>query len=209
MNCLALKLYTFIFQLAVCPKSACLSTVGVRSDLFKRDPNKVPITDFFGSVRPVVFTTDPIEILDIPKRRRKSDEYVPQIVVWTVIIYVSTRGSIDTKINNHYKIRCHVSSRQINSAPWVNSTLSSSTADITAFRFWRLLLKIQAHETYQLYVPGWPGYSAVVVPLRCMRFRALVALQLLRWACRLPPGAGLVRPVIWYILFFLLRNKHS
>ncbi|KOB67889.1 Phosphatidylinositol glycan [Operophtera brumata] len=41
-------------SLAVCPKSACLSTVGVRRDLFKRDPAKVPITDFFGSVRPVI-----------------------------------------------------------------------------------------------------------------------------------------------------------
>lgn len=55
----------------MCPKSACLSTVGVRKDLFKRDPRKVPITDFFGSVRPVVITTKPIEILEIPKRKKK------------------------------------------------------------------------------------------------------------------------------------------
>ncbi|XP_030753418.1 putative GPI-anchor transamidase [Sitophilus oryzae] len=39
--------------LKVCPKSACISTVGVRTDLFLRDPDKVPVTDFFGSVRPV------------------------------------------------------------------------------------------------------------------------------------------------------------
>merc|ERR1719154_1031707 len=31
----------------------CISTVGTRTDLFRRDPNKVPITDFFGSVRRV------------------------------------------------------------------------------------------------------------------------------------------------------------
>ncbi|KAF9797851.1 hypothetical protein SFRURICE_001454 [Spodoptera frugiperda] len=59
--------------LAVCPKSACLSTVGVRRDLFKRDPDKVPITDFFGSVRPVIITTDPIDILDTPKRKKKPE----------------------------------------------------------------------------------------------------------------------------------------
>ncbi|GLH06139.1 hypothetical protein R5R35_010957 [Gryllus longicercus] len=39
--------------LAVCPKQECISTVGVRRDLFPRDPHKVPITDFFGSLRPV------------------------------------------------------------------------------------------------------------------------------------------------------------
>ena len=39
--------------LAVCPKRVCISTVGVRDDLFIRDTSKVPITDFFGAVRPV------------------------------------------------------------------------------------------------------------------------------------------------------------
>ncbi|XP_045501942.1 putative GPI-anchor transamidase [Colias croceus] len=60
--------------LAVCPKHACISTVGVRRDLFKRDPSKVPITDFFGSVRPVIITTEPINIIDIPKRRKVKTE---------------------------------------------------------------------------------------------------------------------------------------
>lgn len=60
-------------QFAVCPKSACISTVGVRRDLFKRDPSKVPITDFFGSVRKVMITTDPIDILEIPKRKKKAE----------------------------------------------------------------------------------------------------------------------------------------
>ena len=34
----------------VCPKRLCISTVSVRKDLFKRDPQKVPLTDFFGSL---------------------------------------------------------------------------------------------------------------------------------------------------------------
>lgn len=42
--------------LAVCPKQDCISTVGVRKDLFPRDPHRVPITDFFGSLRPVELT---------------------------------------------------------------------------------------------------------------------------------------------------------
>ena len=42
--------------LQVCPKRECISTVGTRTDLFARDPAKVPITDFFGSVRNVELT---------------------------------------------------------------------------------------------------------------------------------------------------------
>ncbi|XP_023937019.1 putative GPI-anchor transamidase [Bicyclus anynana] len=74
--------------LAVCPKKVCISTVGVRRDLFKRDPSKVPITDFFGSVRRVIITTDPIDIQEVPKRRKnislnktkvqEKREYLPQ-----------------------------------------------------------------------------------------------------------------------------------
>ena len=55
--------------LKVCPKRVCISTVGTRTDLFRyiscpsnftqitcrRDPNLVPITDFFGSVRKVSY----------------------------------------------------------------------------------------------------------------------------------------------------------
>ena len=42
--------------LEVCPKRLCISTVGKRTDLFARDPNKVLITDFFGSIRNVELT---------------------------------------------------------------------------------------------------------------------------------------------------------
>ncbi|XP_055679928.1 putative GPI-anchor transamidase [Lutzomyia longipalpis] len=37
--------------LQVCPKRVCISTVGIRKDLYPRDPFKVPITNFFGSIR--------------------------------------------------------------------------------------------------------------------------------------------------------------
>lgn len=39
--------------LKVCPKNLCISTVATRTDLFNRDPDKVLLTDFFGSVRNV------------------------------------------------------------------------------------------------------------------------------------------------------------
>lgn len=42
--------------LSVCPKRLCISTVGKRTDLFSRDPSRVPITDFFGSVRSIELT---------------------------------------------------------------------------------------------------------------------------------------------------------
>ncbi|XP_035749447.1 GPI-anchor transamidase [Egretta garzetta] len=49
-----------LFQ--VCPKSLCVSTPGHRTDLFQRDPHKVLITDFFGSVRKVEITTETISL---------------------------------------------------------------------------------------------------------------------------------------------------
>ncbi|KAL5244271.1 hypothetical protein ACI65C_011681 [Semiaphis heraclei] len=52
--------------LGVCPKQDCISTVGVRIDLFHRDLAKVPITDFFGSVRPVELTFDFLDISNTP-----------------------------------------------------------------------------------------------------------------------------------------------
>ncbi|XP_018320138.1 putative GPI-anchor transamidase [Agrilus planipennis] len=44
--------------LKICPKKQCISTVGHRSDLFRRDISKVPVTDFFGSVRPISLLWD-------------------------------------------------------------------------------------------------------------------------------------------------------
>ena len=51
-----------MFKLQVCPKRVCISTVGVRKDLYNRDPNKVPITDFFGSIRPTEISTGRVNI---------------------------------------------------------------------------------------------------------------------------------------------------
>lgn len=33
----------------VCPESVCMSNVRIKLDLYKKDPSKVPITDFFGN----------------------------------------------------------------------------------------------------------------------------------------------------------------
>uniref|UniRef100_A0A2P2I834 GPI-anchor transamidase-like n=1 Tax=Hirondellea gigas TaxID=1518452 RepID=A0A2P2I834_9CRUS len=51
--------------LQVCPKRVCISTVGVRRDLYNRDPNNVLVTEFFGSVRNVLLTE---HLLDIPRQ---------------------------------------------------------------------------------------------------------------------------------------------
>ena len=56
------KIKPHLFQLRVCPKSQCVSTVSVRTDLFKRDPNKVLLTDFFGSVRNVELLTETVQL---------------------------------------------------------------------------------------------------------------------------------------------------
>lgn len=47
----------------VCPRSQCKSTVTTRTDLFQRDPNKVLVTDFFGSVRNVELFAKPETLL--------------------------------------------------------------------------------------------------------------------------------------------------
>jgi phosphatidylinositol glycan class K len=60
------------FQLAVCPKRVCISTVGVRKDLFSRDPNKVLITDFFGSLRPVELTLSGMNVTAILRTQNKT-----------------------------------------------------------------------------------------------------------------------------------------
>lgn len=48
--------------LKVCPERLCVSHVAVRTDLFLRDPDKVPLTDFFGSVRNVELSTEILEL---------------------------------------------------------------------------------------------------------------------------------------------------
>lgn len=57
--------------LQVCPKRVCISTVGVRNDLFRRNPYKVPITDFFGSVRPIEFIEELVNTTLVPYEQTK------------------------------------------------------------------------------------------------------------------------------------------
>lgn len=40
----------------------CISTVGVRKDLYPKDPFNVPITDFFGAIRPTEVSTGRINV---------------------------------------------------------------------------------------------------------------------------------------------------
>ena len=78
--------------LQVCPKSLCISTVGKRTDLFARDPFKVPITDFFGSVRNVELSqrTDNFTVSEDAKKqdqdskeesKKKMYSYPPQLPI--------------------------------------------------------------------------------------------------------------------------------
>merc|ERR1712136_75465 len=55
--------------LKVCPKYLCLSTVGYLSDLFRRDPDKVFITDFFGSQKRITTAASPVILPDIETER--------------------------------------------------------------------------------------------------------------------------------------------
>ncbi|XP_071947451.1 putative GPI-anchor transamidase [Antedon mediterranea] len=58
----AKKLSTFF---EVCPKRQCISTPGVRMDLFQRDSSQVLVTDFFGNVRNIEITTNKVCLLGV------------------------------------------------------------------------------------------------------------------------------------------------
>jgi len=72
--------------LRVCPKRVCISTVGTRTDLFRRDPNLVPITDFFGSVRRIevsdnaVNVSQPAQSPEVEQKQERQErfQYVDQ-----------------------------------------------------------------------------------------------------------------------------------
>uniref|UniRef100_A0A8C5R4G9 GPI-anchor transamidase n=1 Tax=Leptobrachium leishanense TaxID=445787 RepID=A0A8C5R4G9_9ANUR len=74
-----------LFQ--VCPKSLCVSTPGHRTDLFQRDPQTVLITDFFGSVRKVELTKDPVIIKPFSSADAMMDavKYAHQLPVSEII----------------------------------------------------------------------------------------------------------------------------
>lgn len=79
--------YCFRFvQLKVCPERLCVSHVAVRTDLFLRDPDKVPLTDFFGGVRNVELSNEVLNLsdymLDVNDSADKRCRYLfPGIVV--------------------------------------------------------------------------------------------------------------------------------
>ncbi|KAL1424769.1 hypothetical protein MTO96_019914 [Rhipicephalus appendiculatus] len=52
--------------LRVCPKSVCISTAVSRKDLFTRNLDQVPLTDFFGSVRNVELTQQKVTLKPLP-----------------------------------------------------------------------------------------------------------------------------------------------
>jgi len=45
-----------------CPKRLCISTVGVREDLYPKNPKKVKVTEFFGGVRNVELTRKTVKL---------------------------------------------------------------------------------------------------------------------------------------------------
>jgi len=45
-----------------CPKRLCISTVGVREDLYPKNPKKVKVTEFFGGIRNVELTTSNVRL---------------------------------------------------------------------------------------------------------------------------------------------------
>ncbi|KAK6058553.1 hypothetical protein COOONC_03872 [Cooperia oncophora] len=47
-----------------CSRRQCLSTVGVRKDVYPKEPSRVRVTDFFGSSRIIRHLTEEIEIDD-------------------------------------------------------------------------------------------------------------------------------------------------
>ena len=63
----------FVSQLQVCPRYQCISTVSSRTDLFKRDPDKVLLTDFFGSVHNVELLQDTIKLHNASVESEPSD----------------------------------------------------------------------------------------------------------------------------------------
>lgn len=57
-----------------------MSTVGVRTDLFLRNPATVPITDFFGSVRPVKLLKHVPDSETLKPKGKKSQKNIEKAV---------------------------------------------------------------------------------------------------------------------------------
>ncbi|GFG39388.1 hypothetical protein Cfor_08337 [Coptotermes formosanus] len=121
--------------LAVCPKRVCISTVGVRKDLFRRDPHKVLITDFFGSLRPVELTLSGLNVTALSRTQHQSRRY------------------LSTDSNSMYqkellKLPAH-------KPHIIHSDTSSHNADIMA---------LIMHETFSMPLPFDAGIANPLVP---------------------------------------------
>lgn len=55
-----------------CPKRLCISTVGVREDLYPKNPKKVKVTEFFGGVRNVELTKKTVNLKRPEKEMTKN-----------------------------------------------------------------------------------------------------------------------------------------
>ena len=91
--------------LKVCPKRVCISTVGTRTDLFRRNPNLVPITDFFGSVRKIEVSTVPVNVSwpskHVTEAAEEETEAQPEKQQKPLFTYVD-QLPIDTQLSNSY-----------------------------------------------------------------------------------------------------------
>lgn len=78
------------FQLDSCPKHKCISTVGVRYDLFHRDADRVRVTDFFGSVRNVQLLDEEIEFPPLPDATKiekyVNNQLIKLLLLWQIYI---------------------------------------------------------------------------------------------------------------------------
>ncbi|XP_042899308.2 putative GPI-anchor transamidase [Parasteatoda tepidariorum] len=73
--------------LQVCPKRVCISTVTSRKDLFPASPDKVLLTDFFGSVRNVELTKNLVDLWPMPNNTAYSQKKIvtPEPHKWTYV----------------------------------------------------------------------------------------------------------------------------
>ena len=68
------------FLTEVCPKRLCISTVSVRKDLFRRNPDHVPLTDFFGSIPQVELIQVPDGETGVRIERRREKKTKEQVL---------------------------------------------------------------------------------------------------------------------------------
>ncbi len=98
----------FLLKLKVCPKYLCLSTVGYRSDLFLRDPNKVFITDFFGSQKRIENAAEPIILphIEFEEKRYVESRVLESYLFLFNVFYFSITDQFSTmSTDQHFTIQ--------------------------------------------------------------------------------------------------------